>query len=190
MTERNASPGDFVHAATDGNARPLLTIVRADKVRITVKVPDRDVPRLDRGDPATIRIDSLPDHVYHGKVARTAFAIDPEDRTLRTEIDLDNADGRLRPGQYGSVAITLQSRPDVLTVPASAFVVRDRDAGGVVFRVVDGHAVRTRVKRGQDNGRRVEITEGLKEGETVIVSPEVKKIMDGQEVEPAKDEEG
>ena len=111
VTRRNYDIGAFARAAATGGSVPLFSIDQANVVRIVVPVPDRDALYLDPGDPATFRAHALGDREYRGKIARTSFAEDARDQTLRAEIDLDNADGRLRPGQFGRVTINLEDHP-------------------------------------------------------------------------------
>jgi len=178
VTRRSHHAGVYLRPGTEGNAAPLLTIIKTGKVRVVVAVPDNDAPRLDRGDPATIRIIALGGREYRGVISRTAFAEDPASRTLRAEIDLENADGRLRPGQYGSATISLDERSGVLSIPSSAIVERRQDNLATCYRVADGKAAITRIKIGEDNGTRVEVIDGLKEGDSVIEAPDA-KITDG-----------
>ena len=171
VTRRGYHVGDYLNPAQTAGPAPLLSLIRSGKVRVAVMVPDRDAPYLDKGDRATIRIDSLPGQEYRGVVSRTSVALDTDTRTVRAEIDLDNADGRLRPGQYGTVTIDLLDRHNVPTIPASALF--DRSAGGVAscYRIVEGRAVRTRIRIGEEDGVRVEVLEGLKDGDSVISDP-------------------
>ena len=120
VTRRGYHVGDYLSSAQAAGLAPLLTSIRSGKVRVAVKVPDRDAPFLDKGDRATVRIDSLPGQEYRGVVSRTSVALDTDTRTVRAEIDLDNADGHLRPGQYGTVTIDLLDRHNVRTIPTSA----------------------------------------------------------------------
>jgi HlyD family secretion protein len=122
VTQRGYNVGSFVRSGAQAGSAPLLTVVQTSMVRAVVSVPDGDVPFLDKGDPATVRMDSLGGRVYQGVVSRTAYAEDPNTRTLRVEIDLDNQDGRLHPGQYGAATIQLLSVRNVLTIPASALI--------------------------------------------------------------------
>jgi HlyD family secretion protein len=181
VTRRSYHAGDYLNPVQAGGLAPLLTLIRSGKVRVAVNVPDRDAPYLDKGDRATVHIDSLPGHDYQGLIARTSVALDTDTRTVRAEIDLDNADGRLRPGQYGTVTIDLLDRHNVPTIPASALF--DRSAGGAAscYRIVEGRAVRTRIRIGEEDGARVEVLGGLKEGDSVISDPG-QGISDGQRI--------
>lgn len=181
VTHRFYHSGDFVRSGEGGSA-PLITIIATGRMRVVIEVPDRDVPFLDKGDHATVRLNAIPDREFQGTVSRTAYAENPASQTLRTEIDLDNSDGRLRPGQFGVVSVLLVNRSHVLTVPASALVERGAGDQAACYRVVEGRAVRTAVKTGDNDGTRVEILDGVKEGDAVIADPGP-GIKDGQAIE-------
>ncbi len=74
-------------------------------MRVVTYVPDRDVPLTDLGDNAMITLDALPGRQFAGKVARFSHSEEPESRTMRTEIDLENPDDLLREGMYGIARI-------------------------------------------------------------------------------------
>jgi RND family efflux transporter MFP subunit len=164
----------------------LFTVMQIDKVRVLIDVPQRDVPLLDverdgkHGDPAMIRLpvnSSDPDGLWRGVITRVGNSLDPITRTMRAEIQLNNPEGKLRPGMYGTASVTVEDLPDVLTVPASALV--RRGEGLVeVFVVTDtrlyegqrrGILKRVPVTLGIDDGKRVHIVRGLNGDELVVV---------------------
>jgi len=120
-----------------------------------------------RGSSVTFFVDALPGTEYEGYTTRFA-TLDPKTRTMRTEIDIPNRDGLLRPGMYGNVKLTLERRAMALTVPASAII----SEGGkkYVYTVEDGRAKRVAVQTGFDDGINIEITVGLNGNERVITS--------------------
>ena len=182
VTFRGFHPGAFIRAPDAGTNIPVLTVARTDKMRVVTYIPDRDVPFLDRGDPAEIRLDALPGQTFRGKVARFAETEDPQSRTMRTEIDLENSGNKLREGMYGTVTIVLDERPG-LAIPTTALARRSRDGSGSCVRIVDGRAVLTPIKLGYDDGERAEVLEGLKEGDTVALDPGADRLEPGQAVE-------
>jgi RND family efflux transporter MFP subunit len=185
VTRRGCQPGEFVRSGTEGGSVPVLSIVGARKMKVVVNVPDRDAPFLDKGDPVTVEMDAIEGRKFAGVIARTAFAEDPVTGSLRAEIDLDNNDGPLRPGQAGRVTISLRAR-DTLAIPVTALFEAPVGRAGACYRVVDGRAVRTLVTRGEVQGDRVEVLKGLKEGDTVVVQPRVSGISDGQIIKSEK----
>ncbi len=171
ITERNFFPGAFIRSAAEGGNIPLLAVARIDKLRVVVKVPDRDVPYVDVGDPAEIHIDAIPGQVFKGTVSRFADSEDVGDRTMRTEIDLENTDGRLREGMYGGVTILLkQAEPNSMTIPAKALIEQDGKGSGSVFVVESGKVRKKAVKIGADDGVHVEVITGLSANEQVVVN--------------------
>jgi RND family efflux transporter MFP subunit len=183
VTFRGFHPGDFVRAADTGNSRPLFKVARTDKMRVVTFIPDRDVPFLERGNPADIRFDALPGEVFRGKVARFTETEDPTTRTMRTEIDLDNSGKKLRDGMYGAVTIVLNDRQSGLTIPTTAIFPKERFAHFSCFCILDGRAVRTPIQCGMEGATRTLILEGLKEGDLVVVDPEADGVEEGQHVE-------
>ncbi len=127
VSRRNVGVGEFVRAAASVGAKPILTVVRMRSVRVVTNVPDRDVRRVDIGDPATFRTDEPGGRVFRGKVSRIAVAEDPSTRTMRAEIDLDNPDGSLRPGQGGRLQIELDAQPESSSMSRTA---TERSTGG------------------------------------------------------------
>ena len=77
VTFRGFHPGAFIRSPDAGTNVPSSRCARTDKMRVVTYVPDRDVPDLDRGDPAEIRLDALPGQTFRGKVARFAETEDP-----------------------------------------------------------------------------------------------------------------
>jgi RND family efflux transporter MFP subunit len=160
----------FQASSPKGSAQPLLKIAKLDVIRLKTYVPEREAVWADKGDKATITFDALPGQVFTGSVARLSGAIDPATRTMLAEIDLPNADGRIRPGLYGQVRLTLEQRDAALALPAAA--VQFQDGGAFVFVAAgDDVARRTPVQTGLSVGGWVEITGGLRGDERVVTAP-------------------
>jgi RND family efflux transporter MFP subunit len=180
VTFRGFHPGDFVRAADTGASRPLFTVARTDKMRVVTSIPDRDVPYLERGRPAEIRFDALTGQTFSGTVARFAETEDPQTRTMRTEIDLDNGSKMLREGMYCAVTIVLNDPS--LAIPMTAVIRNKKDGSSTCYRIVDGRAVLTPVKLGDNDGTRIVVRDGLKEGDLVVVDPRADGVEEGQRV--------
>ena len=155
ISARQVHTGHFLNAATGGTkGEPLLVIVRTDKVRVFAEVPEADAVRVTAGEPSRIRVQTLNDREFQGKVAGTSWALDPSQRTLRTEIDFSNPEGILRPGMYVHSLIEVQ-HPNTWVVPASAILVRDQLT--FCYQIVDGKTRRLPVRLGLRDGQFVEI---------------------------------
>ena len=123
ITRRNVDVGDLTEPGTQG--QPLFIVARDDFVRIIVSVPEMYATEVDPGDRVLIRLQALPGRDFEGKVTRTSWTLDAKNRTLRTEIDVPNPDGMLRPGLYAYATVVVEEHPDALSVPTSALVRQD-----------------------------------------------------------------
>ncbi len=184
VTERLVQRGDFVQPPGNPAARPMLVVARTDIVRIFVDVPEMEARWIAPGLPGYVHIQALPDAPLPAKVTRLSWALGPN-RTLRTELDLPNPQGRLRPGMYATVQLVLQERSDALVVPLSA-IVRDGETP-CCWVVRQGHLARTPVSLGVQTSDEVEITSGLSGEEQVVQNPSaaLQEGIAAQVVEPA-----
>ena len=129
VSRRNVDPGHFVQpssSAVSGKAMPLFVVDRMDIVRIFVEVPEADAVFVSDGSRAIIHIDALHEQEIEGKVAGTSWSLAPVERTLRTEIDLPNPEGKLRPGMYAYARISIECS-GLLTLPRSAVQMTARE---------------------------------------------------------------
>jgi RND family efflux transporter MFP subunit len=170
ITARNTDPGALVQADTPTTSRELFHLMRTDIVRVWANVPQTFATTIKAGQAATVYRREDPARTFAGTVARTADALDPNTRTLLTEVHVPNPDNALRPGMYLQVKFTFDRNVFPVTIPAAAVVIRDR---APTVGVLDAdHAVHYRpVQLGRDYGATVEVTAGLNPGEVVAVHP-------------------
>ncbi len=168
ITDRWVDHGAFIRSAAEGNTTPLVRIAKTDRVRIALDVPELDTPHVGRGTAAKIDVKALRGDAFAATVSRTAGAIDPETRTMRAEIDLDNKDGRLTPGMYALVVLTLDRKEHAMVVPSRALRA-DADATYVLVSA-NGVATAKPVKIGYDDGIWTEILSGLDDSDQIITS--------------------
>lgn len=180
VTARNVDTGHYVHPASGGAGQPLLVVARTDMVRIFVDVPELEAALVDAGDPAIVRVQALAGREFEATVTRTGWSLDTSNRSLRTEIDIPNTDGLLRPGMYAIAVIRLDERPDVLTLPTSA-IVQD-GSGACCWCVTSGHTVRTPIEVGLRVGDEVEVLSGLDSSQVVALT-KADSLQEGQQVE-------
>jgi membrane fusion protein, multidrug efflux system len=180
ITARNIDNGDLVSAGTSGQPAPLFRIAQTDVLRIYVDVPQTQSRLIAPGQSAAVSVREIPNRTFNAKVVRTARAIDPASRTLRTELQIPNADGGLFPGMYADVKFTLPQDPHTLIVPGNAVMIR---SDGPKVLVVDAkNTIRSRaVKLGRDLGEKVEIISGLNPDESLVANP-TDALREGTEV--------
>jgi RND family efflux transporter MFP subunit len=129
---------------------------------------------------AEVTIADQPDSRLSGKVARTAKSLNANSRTLRTEIDIPNANHALLPGMYVQVALRVEGEKSVQVPPAA---LQFRSGGPRVAVVDDKGIVEFRdVVISSDDGNLVAIRSGLNDGDRIIVNLS-SEIVDGQKVQ-------
>jgi RND family efflux transporter MFP subunit len=152
VTKRTIDPGHLLRARESGE--PAFVVARTDLLRIFIDVPEEDAALIEDKSPAEVRVAAMRGETFPGKVKRSSWALGAKDRTLRTEIDLVNPGGRLRPGMYAYATVTIQ-RKGALAVPASA--VQSQGELRYCFRVQGGKAVRFAVAVGVSDGKFVQL---------------------------------
>ncbi len=180
ITVRNVDIGALVTAGSNVlTNRELFRIARIDTLRIFVNVPQSFVSLIRIGEDAQITGQDFPKTEFTGKVSRTANALDPQSRTLRTEIRLDNHEYALLPGMYARVRFILSRTDAPLIVPAPAILVRAD--GMYVARIQEKTVHLTKVQVGRDHGREVEIISGLSAEDIIVTNPKA-DLKDGSTV--------
>jgi RND family efflux transporter MFP subunit len=177
VTHRDVDVGDLTEPGIQG--RPLFVVARDDIVRISVNVPEMYATEVNAGDPVLVRLQALAGRRFEGKVTRTSWMLDARNRTLRTEVDVANPNGILRPGLYAYATVVVDEHADVLSVPTSALVRQDSQAWCVV--VANGRAERRPVVVGLNDAASVEISSGLR-GDESVVKAFASSLTDGQAV--------
>lgn len=162
IRERRASIGEFLAAGA-----PVVTIVRLHPLRLRVELPERDAIGIRQGQSVRVTVEGEGGE-YSGRVARLSPAFQEQSRTLIVEAEVDNQNGRLRPGSFVKVEIETVSTDDVVMVPSSAIVT----FAGIqkVFTVNDGKAVEKNVIVGRRANDWV-VVEGLDASTLVVIAP-------------------
>lgn len=182
VTARNIDVGALVSPTTGTGARPLFSLVQVDTMRILTSVPQNAAPNVKIGQSAEIVIQELGGVAFKGVVTRTSQALDLATRTLLTEIEVQNRDGRLMPGMFGQVKLELTRATRSLMVPANTLIIRS--TGALVAVVRDAKIAMTKVTLGRDYGSEVEVVSGLSDGDQLVVNPG-DNIVDGASVRVA-----
>ncbi|MFC3649940.1 efflux RND transporter periplasmic adaptor subunit [Dyella humi] len=178
VTQRNLNIGALVDAGASGSN--LFVIADTSKLRVYVDVPETYAASVHISMPADVTLNTYGAKPIVGTVARTADALDPNTRTLRTEIDVDNGDQLLVPGVYANVKLALSTATHNYIVPANTLLFRSE---GLRVALVDGqqHIHLQSVTLGRDFGSTVEITEGLNDNDRIVLSPS-DSLYEGQQV--------
>jgi RND family efflux transporter MFP subunit len=172
IRQRNANAGQYLAAGT-----PVVTVVQMHPLRLQTAVPEREARMIRIGQPVRVTVEGTPGN-HEGRVARISPTFDESNRTLLVETEVSNTDSRLRPGAFARADIVVVAGYRALLVPASSVVT----FAGIdrVFTISDGKASEKRIKAGRRSDDGVEILEGIKAGDEVILSPG--NMTDGEKV--------
>ncbi|CAN5487898.1 efflux RND transporter periplasmic adaptor subunit [soil metagenome] len=170
ITRRNVDTGDLVDpGAGVGVARALFIVTQTDPLRLYVNVPQTYAQLVKPGQVVSVTQAELRGQKFPGVVARTGASIDAASRSMQVEISLPNGTGTLLPGAFVQVSLPLAASAR-LAIPNNALIIRGE---GVRVAVVDAKgAVRLKtIQVGRNYGERVEVLEGLANGERVVLNP-------------------
>ena len=188
LTRRNVDPGALINSGGQSAGKELFDIARVDPLRVYVSVPQAYAPNMKVGMKATVTLQEFPGQKFLGTIARTADAIDPATRTLNTEVDVPNKDGKLLPGSFGQVHFATGTSIPRITIPVNAMLFR---AEGPRVAVVDkdGKVHLRPISIGRDFGATLEILGGLEVSDQIIINPS-DSLEEGQKVRVAKPSAG
>ena len=179
ITARNTDIGALINAGS-GGAQGMATVPQelfhmaaVNRLRIFVSVPEVDSAAAQNGAKAPLTLDEFPGETFQGTIVRNSDAIDLNSRTLNVEVDIDNRGGRIRPGAYVFVHLKMSDNSKKattsLSIPANTLLFRSE---GLQVGVVRGdHAELVPITIGRDYGSTVEVIDGLKPADQVIVNP-------------------
>jgi len=188
----------------------LFQIVDMEPLQAVLNVPERDLDTLKAGQPVHLRVDALPDKNFEGTVARIAPVVDAASGTFRATCEFRDSTQTLKPGMFGRIDVVYDQRHNALVVPRSALVEEDGESSVFVIEPApkkpaaevkpvkgkSGEAVaaentkppaplfvakRRTVKTGYSDGDRIEVRDGLANGERVITIGR-NAVRDGTEV--------
>ena len=172
IQQRTANVGQYLIAGT-----PVVMLVQMHPLRLKTAVPEREARMIRVGQPVQLTVEGTPGK-HGGRIARISPSIDEANRTLLVETEVSNTSGILRPGAFARAEIIVAAGYRALLAPAASvatFAGIDR-----VFIVVDGKATEKRIKIGRRSDEGVEVLEGIKSGDEVILNPG--NMADGEQV--------
>ena len=176
VTERFVDEGVYLtNRATGGSGAGVVQLQKIDVLMAVMGVPSRDLPKIKAGDPVSMQIDGMPEPV-EAKISVINDRVDAVTRTAEIRVKIDNKDYRIRSGVF----VMARIKPELgkaLVIPKAAVVTNNE--GPIVYRLVNGKAVRTAVQIERRDRKAVEVVSGLREGERVIMGPGLNDLSDG-----------
>jgi membrane fusion protein (multidrug efflux system) len=177
MTERLVSLGQFT---TRGQR--LASLVAVDPIEVEFNVPERYIGQLAMGQRMEIGVEAFPGETFAGPVTFISPRVDRDSRTVLVKARLANDDQRLKPGMFGSLELVFKVRDEALVIPEAA-VSYSGDRASVVVMGADGKAEFRRIETGNRLSGVIEVTDGLDEGERVVVEG-FQKMRPGSVIQP------
>ena len=183
ITMRYADVGSLIQAGTASNTQsmPLVKVAQSDLLRLRMPVPEEDVFFLNIGGDVSIKLQAN-GKTFTGKIIRFTRELTTSTRTMLVEVDVPNPDLTLSAGMTAQTTIVLQAKKNVLTVPAGAVLKGDSQAS-VLIVDTNNKVQKVMVTLGIQSPDRIEITQGLSEQQSVIVSGQT-NYQPGQIVHP------
>jgi RND family efflux transporter MFP subunit len=173
VTARNYDVGALISPANTAKGQELFDVEEDDRLRVFVNVPQPYALMVAVGQTVTLDLKrNYPGYAFTGRVARSAGSLDPATRTLRTELDFDNADAahRIIPGMYAEAVFQISRPEPVLTVPTSALMFEPE---GEEVAVVGGDSKihLRKIVPGSDFGTEIEVLSGVGAGDRIVANP-------------------
>ncbi len=174
---RTASLGDYVKDGQD-----IVNLEKTDPIKVDFKVPELFQSKISVGQALSVALDALPGQPFTGRVYAVNPQLDTAGRAVVLRAQMDNRTGILKPGMFARVRLTLSDTGDTVVVPEQAVAMQGEEQ--IMFKVIDGRAMRTKVEVGQRRDGKVEIIEGIGGNDTIVVAG-WQRLRDGAAVRSA-----
>lgn len=162
VRERRATPGDYVR-----NGTPLLVLTLNNPVKLIFSIPEKDVPRLKIGQECIFKVEAFPGHEFKAQLSVIYPNLEERTRTLQAEALAPNSQLLLKPGMFARVAVNTDKATERVVVPITSLLYENNQVKA--FVVEDDKARGRLVRLGAKYGEYMEIVEGLKGGEQLVV---------------------
>ena len=166
IVEKSASQGMELRSDDPEN---LFTVSNLDHVWVLANVYESDLANVKEGDQTTITTLSYPDKIFHGRIDKIFNVLDPDSKTLKVRVTLDNADYRLKPEMFANVNVTYAGHDKRVAIPADA-VVFDKNRNFVVMVNKENQPIVREVEIYKTIGSKTYLTGGLAPGDRVVTN--------------------
>jgi RND family efflux transporter MFP subunit len=169
VTRMYAYTGALLPAGTSSNVgeSALCRLSQNDLLRLVIPVPERYAGDIRMGKEIGVKVSAL-NKTFTGKVIRFSDQIDTSTRTMHTEVQVPNAKYEIIPGMYADIQLPVHTDKNALTLPLQAVQIKGQNGGSVLIVDNTNHIEKRQVTLGIQTANRVEILEGVKDGEVAI----------------------
>ena len=161
ITDIKISPQEHL---TSG--RELFTLVNISQIHVQAKVLESEIGRMRVGREVEIKFSAYPGKIFKGQTKAISPIINPEDKTCKVVIEVNNVEEQIKPGMHAEVEIPAEIHQNKLLIPQEAVLIRGRK---LAFVVEEGLAKWRYIQVGLENEDYAEVLEGIEEGELVII---------------------
>ena len=149
--------------------KPLFVIADLSNLWVIADVPERDIPKIKKGQRVAITVSPYPEKVFSGKIGYVSETIDPETRTIKVRAELGNPGRMLKPEMFATIKISTMEKENVLVIPVSA--IQREGENTIVFVSRRGNAFEKRmVAIGPEMDGFHQVISGLKGGESIVTA--------------------
>lgn len=159
---RNISEGSYLNPGSS-----IAQLYKINPIKLEFSVPSRHLEKVNVGDEVNFTVDAYEDR-FSGEIYAIEPQIDPQTRSIRIRARAENKDGKLLPGQFARITLILENLPDALLIPTEAVIPELN--GKKVFLYKNGRVTSQQITTGIRTENSVQVTEGLKPGDTVITT--------------------
>lgn len=159
---------------------PVASVVKMDNVIIKTNLSEQNIGAIKKGSEVKVKIDALPGREFTGKVQAVSPASNPQTKSYPVEVIVENKEGIILPGMFARVDFITTTKEKVLKIPFAAVVEKGLDKG--VYVIADKKAVFRKIQTGLTDGETIEVVNGLKKGEEIVVKEQT-LLEDGSVVQ-------
>jgi len=165
VLEKTVTQGEVVNSE-----KALFTVADLSTLWVVIDIYEKDISRLKLGTDVKVSVTSFPDKTFRGKISYISDVVDEKTRTEKARVTIDNSSGLLKPGMFATVLIEATSggTEQLIAVPEEAVLI-DGTKRYVFIQTAPDKFKRRDIEAGRTLGNRLEVTMGLKAGETVAV---------------------
>jgi RND family efflux transporter MFP subunit len=168
ITARNVEVGQLINAGSSDRGW-MYRLAKVNTLRLYINVPQSAMRLIQTGSPVDVMLQEFPGKPFPGKIVRTAGALDPQSKTLLTEVQVPNEKGELLSGLYASVRFKVNQTSPSIILPSNTLIMRAD--GPQVAAVADNVIHIRKVTLGRDFGQQIEVIAGLNEKEMIVTNP-------------------
>jgi len=161
ISDRMIKVGNMINSDQE-----VFHITDFDTLLAVLNVPEHEMNKLQKGQPALIQVDAVAGKTFEGQVLRVSPTVNPETGTFKVTVSVKDESRQLKPGMFGRVRIVYDTRQNALMVPKNA--VMNEDGISSVYVINNQLAFRKNIRTGYENGSNIEVLEGLNPADTVV----------------------